>query len=354
MSPGAPTRSRVGLASAESRPTMRDVATVANVSFKTVARVVHGEPWVRAETAARVNAAIRQLGYRPNDIASSLKRGVSRDTIGLVIADVANPFFSAIARAVEDVIRDRRLLIITASTDEDPERERTVIDMLVKQRVTGLLIVPAARDHRYLSREHRMGMPIVFMDRPAGKIRADTALVDSLGGARSAVDHLIAHGHHRIAIIGDRLAVHTMTERFAGYRAALTGAGLPIDPELVRFDCHSSADAEARVTELLALPSPPTAVFGANNRMTIGAALALAQQRRRVALVGFDDFELASALTPPISVVKVDTDDLGSTAARMLLRRLDGWTGVAERVVLSTRLVIRGSGEIRPSDPNRS
>ena len=170
--------------SAESRPTMRDVATVANVSFKTVARVVHGEPWVRAETAARVNAAIRQLGYQPNDIASSLKRGVSRETIGLVIADVANPFFSTIARAVEDVIRDRRLLTITASTDEDPERERTVIDSLVKQRVTGLLIVPAARDHRYLSRERRMGMPIVFMDRPPGKIRADTVLVDSLGGAQ--------------------------------------------------------------------------------------------------------------------------------------------------------------------------
>jgi LacI family transcriptional regulator len=168
------------------------------------------------------------------------------------------------------------------------------------------------------------------------------------------VDHLIAHGHHRIAIIGDRLAVHTMTERYAGYQAALAAAGLSMDPALARFDCHSSADAEARVRELLALPSPPTAVFGTNNRMTVGAALALAQQRRRVALVGFDDFELATALTPAVTVVKVDTEDLGSTAARMLLRRLDGWTGAAERVVLSTRLVFRGSGEIRPGAPSRS
>jgi LacI family transcriptional regulator len=352
MSPKADPGRRQTSASRGSRPTMRDVATVANVSFKTVARVVHGERWVRAETAARVNDAIRQLGYRPNDIASSLKRGVSRDTIGLVIADVANPFFSTIARAVEDVVRERRLLVITASIDEDKERERAVIDSLVKQRVTGLLIVPVAKDHRYLSHERRMGMPMVFIDRPPGRIRADLVLMDNIGGARAAVDHLIAHGHRRIGIIGDRLDVHTISARYAGYQQALEAAGIPPDAALARFDCHSSADAEARVVELLALPSPPTAVFGTNNRMTVGAALALAHHRRRIALVGFDDFELATALTPPATVVTVDTDDLGSTAARMLLRRLDGWKGPAEQVILPTRLIVRGSGEIRPDRPS--
>lgn len=337
-------------AAVESRPTMRDVAALANVSFKTVARVVHGEPWVRPDTAARVNDAIRQLDYRPNEIASSLRRGVSRGTIGLVIADVANPFFSAIARAVEDVARERNLLLITTSTDEDRERERATIRSLVQQRVNGLLIVPVARDHRYLSKERRMGMPIVFMDRPPGMIRADTVLVDSLGGARSAVDHLIAHGHRRIAILGDRLEVHTMRERYAGYLEALQAARIVPDAALARFDCHSSADAEARTRELLALDEPPTAVFGTNNRMTIGAALALAHQARPLALVGFDDFELATALDPAVTVVAVDTDDLGSTATRLLVRRLDGWTGPAERQVLPTRLVVRGSGEVRPPD----
>lgn len=334
----------------EARPTMRDVAALANVSFKTVARVVHGEPWVRADTAARVNDAIRQLDYRPNEIASSLRRGVSRGTIGLVIADVANPFFSAIARAVEDVARGRRLLLITASTDEDRERERAIIRSLVQQRVNGLLIVPVARDHRYLSKERRMGMPIVFMDRPAGMIRADTVLVDNVGGARSAVDHLISHGHRRIAILGDRLEVHTMGERRAGYLQALEAARISPDQDLIRFDCHSTADAEERTRQLLALPSPPTAVFGTNNRMTIGAALALAHLPRPLALVGFDDFELATALDPPVTVVMVDTDALGSTAANLLMRRLDGWTGEVERQVLPTRLVVRGSGEIRPHD----
>jgi LacI family transcriptional regulator len=327
---------------------MRDVATLAGVSFKTVARVVHGEQWVRPSTAVRVNDAIRKLGYQPNEIASNLKRGVSRDTIGLIIADVANPFFSTIARAVEDVARDRRLMVITASIDEDRERERAVVRALVKQRVTGLLMAPVGRDHRYLSRERRMGMPVVFMDRPPGHIRADVVLMDNVDGARTAVEHLIAHGHQRIAIVGHLLAVYTMQQRLAGYEAAHAHARIPVDPALMRFDCHSSADAEATMNELLALPSPPTAVFGTNNRMTIGAALALARRPHRVALVGFDDFELATALEPAVTVVTVDITALGRTAAEMLLRRLDGWTGPAERVVLPTRLIVRGSGETGP------
>src|SRR6187431_1906148 len=220
VSPTADPRNLPGLRRRAARPTMRDVATLAGVSFKTVARVVHGEQWVRPATATRVHEAIRQLGYQPNEIASSLKRGVSRDTIGLVIADVANPFFSTMARAVEDVVRDRRLMVITASIDEDRERERAVVEALVKQRVTGLLMVPVGRDHRYLSRERRMGMPVVFIDRPPGHLRADVVLVDNVGGARTAVEHLIAHGHRRIAIVGDRLAVYTMQERYAGYEAA--------------------------------------------------------------------------------------------------------------------------------------
>ncbi len=210
---------------------------------------------------------------------------------------------------------------------------------------------PVGKDHRYLSRERRMGMPVVFIDRPpvvSGPMSCWwTTLV--VPGRPSTTSSPTATGASRI--IGDRLDVHTMNERYSGYRGALEAAGIPIDPALARFDCHSSADAEARVTELLALPSPPTAVFGTNNRMTVGAALALASQQRRVALVGFDDFELATALTPPITVVTVDTNALGSTAARMLLRRLDGWTGATERVVLPTRLIIRGSGEIRPPRP---
>jgi LacI family transcriptional regulator len=335
------------------RPTLRDVAAVAGVSFKTVSRVVNGEPGVRPATAERVLGAVRQLGFQPNEIASSLKRGVSRDTIGLVIEDVANPFFARLLRAVEEVTRERGLLVITASSDEDPARERQVIDSLVKRRVNGLLVVPAGRDHRYLSRELRMGMAIVFVDRPPWRLRADAVLVDNRAGARSAVEHLIAHGHRRIAAIGDRLEVYTMEERHAGYREALEASGIALDPAIVRFDCHDTTDAERAVESLLALPEPPTAIFGTNNRMAVGAVQALVQRRSSAALVGFDDFELAGSLSTPVTVVTGDNDLLGRTAAELLLRRMGGWAGPVERITLPTRLIVRGSGEIPPDGPKR-
>jgi LacI family transcriptional regulator len=321
---------------------------VAGVSFKTVSRVVNREGGVRPATAARVLDAVRQLGFQPNEIASSLKRGVSRDTIGLVIEDVANPFFSRLARAVEEVTRERGLLVITASSDEDRDRERQVIDSLVKRRVNGLLVVPAGRDHRYLSREMSMGMAVVFVDRPPGRLRADAVLVDNRGGARIAVEHLIAHGHKRIAALGDRLDVYTMGERHAGYCEALEAAGIAVDPGVVRFDCHDTSDAERAVEQLLGMPDPPTAIFSTNNRMAVGAVQALVRLRAGTALVAFDDFELAGSLAMPVTVVTGDNDLLGRTAAELLLRRMDGWAGGVERITLPTRLIARGSGEIPP------
>jgi LacI family transcriptional regulator len=318
------------------------------VSFKTVARVVNGEGGVRPETAARVMDAVERLGFQPNQLASSLKRGVSQDSIGLVIEDVANPFFARLARAVEEVTRLRGMLLITASSDEDRDRERQVIDSLVKRRVNGLLVVPAGRDHRYLSREMARGMAVVFVDRPPWRLRADSVLVDNRGGAEAGVRHLIAHGHTRIAAVGDRLDVYTMAERQGGYRAALSAARIANDPALERFDCHDTADAERAVEELLALPDPPTAVFGCNNRMAIGAVQALVRLAPRVALVGFDDFELAGSLATPVTVVTGDNDLLGRTAAELLLRRMDGWRGPVQRLVLPARLVVRGSGELPP------
>lgn len=336
---------------APARPTLRDVAVAAHVSFKTVARVVNGEPGVRPETAARVTDAVERLGFQPNQLASSLKRGVSRSTIGLVIEDVANPFFARLARVVEEVARARGMLLVIASSDEDPVRERQVLDSLVQRRVNGLLVVPAGQDHRYLSREMDRGTDIVFLDRPPGRIRADTVLGDDRAGAQAGVAHLIAHGHRRIAVIGDSLSVYTMRERRAGYHAALHEAGLSVDPALERFDCHDTTDAEAAVRQLLGATDPPTAVFGCNNRATVGTVQALVRDGSRVALVGFDDFELAGALATPVSVVARDNDLLGRTAAELLLRRMDGWTGATERVVVPFRLVTRGSGELRPARP---
>lgn len=336
-------------AATDARPTVRDVARVAGVSFKTVARVINGEPGVRPETAERVMAAVRQLGFRRSVIAANFRRGMSADTIGLVIDDVSNPFFASLTRAIEDVTHARRMQVIIASSDRDPERERVVIDALVAQRVGGLLIVPVGRDHRYLAREMRLGTAVVFLDRPQGHLRADLLTVQNREGARLAVDHLLAHGHERIAVLTHALEVYTMTERFRGYEAAMADAGVPIDPHLVQHgvgDVESAIEAAAR---MLRGEAPPTAFFGSNNQMTVGIVKAMAALGVQAALVGFDDFELAEALATPVTVVRPDVREMGRLGAELLLRRMDGWSEPPQRTVLPVELVQRGSGEIRPA-----
>jgi LacI family transcriptional regulator, galactose operon repressor len=330
------------------RPTLRDVAARAHVSFKTVSRVVNNEPRVRPETADRVQQAIRDLGFSRNYNARSLRRGVSSATIGLVIGDVANPFFAAMARAVEEVARTRGHLLVTASTDEDVDRERNVIAALIERRVRGIVVVPVGHDHRYLEPETRLGTAIVFLDRPPGRIEADRVLLDNVGGARLGVEHLIAHGHRRIGILVDRLDVFTLAERYQGYRQALEAAGLPLDETLVRFGCHTTDAAARAVRDLLELADPPTAIFTTNNRMSIGAVEVLAEMPEPVALVGFDDFELAAAVRLPVTVVSYDQEALGRTAGRLLFDRLDGDRREPQAVTLPTRLIERGSGELRP------
>jgi LacI family transcriptional regulator, galactose operon repressor len=330
-----------------SRPTMSDVAAAAGVSLKTVSRVVNAEPGVRTETAELVYDAIRELGFRRNDMARALRRGQESRTLGLVIEDVSNPFYSAIMRGVEEVARRYGLLVIAGSSDEDPERERDLAHLLCERRVEGLLVVPAGNDHRYLLPELKLGTRAVFIDRPPGRIRADAVLLDNVGGARAAVEHLLAHGHRRIAMIGDAPTIFTAIERLRGYREALQAGGLTPDDTLVRIGTHDAESAEAAARELLALHNPPTALFTGNNRITIGALHALAWQRPPAALVGFDDLELADLLTLPATVVAYHPAELGRQAAELLCRRLAGDNGPPRRVVLPTRLIPRGSGEVR-------
>src|SRR5262249_10306030 len=206
--------------------------------------------------------------------------------------DVSNPFYSAITRAVEEDAHARGLLVMAVSSDEDARREQQLVLALCDRRVDGLLVVPASHDHRYLLGELQAGTPVVFIDRPAGGIDVDCVLIDNVGGARTAAEHLLAHGHRRIAMVGDPETVYTATERLRGFREARAAHGLEPDPQLVRLASHEVGQAEAIVRELLASPEPPTAIFCANNRNTVGAVRALADAAERPALVGFDDFEL--------------------------------------------------------------
>jgi LacI family transcriptional regulator len=331
------------------RPTLKDVAREAGVSIKTVSRALNDEPRISAETRARVLAVVKALDFRPNTLARNMRAGARDRAFALVIPDMANPFFGSVAAGVESVIRERGLTLILGSSQDDPERERSLVITFLDRQAAALLIVPCpTAQHDYLRAERQRGMPIVFIDRPPSRLTADCVLSANCEGAREAVAHLIAHGHQRIGFIGDvPPTLYTRQERFRGYRAALEAAGLRVDPALVG-QAHVPAEAAEVGRAQLGLPDPPTAVFAGNNMICMGVLAAVSpQQRCDVAVVGFDDFPLADAFDPPITVVAQDTRKLGATAAELALARMHGDRGRARRLTLPTRLLQRGSGEIR-------
>ncbi|MFF2652607.1 LacI family DNA-binding transcriptional regulator [Streptomyces sp. NPDC058045] len=327
------------------RPTMKDVAARAGVGLKTVSRVVNGEPGVTPDTERRVQEAIEALGFRRNDSARVLRKGRTA-SVGLVLEDLADPFYGPLSRAVEEVARAHGALLINGSSAEDPEREQELALALCARRVDGLLVIPAGDDHRYLEPEIRAGIATVFVDRPAGRIDADAVLSDSFGGARAGVAHLVAHGHRRIGFIGDQPRIHTAAERLRGYRAAMEDAEIPVREAWMSLGATDPERVRRAAEEMLSAPEPVTAVFAGNNRVTVTVVRVLAELRRPVALVGFDDFELADLLDPGVTVVAQDPAQLGRTAAERLFRRLDGAPLAPERVEIPTRLITRGSGEI--------
>ncbi|MFI1972364.1 LacI family transcriptional regulator [Streptomyces cinnamoneus] len=329
------------------RPTMKDVASRAGVGLKTVSRVVNGEPGVTPDTERRVQDAITALGFRRNDSARILRKGRTA-SIGLILEDLADPFYAPLNRAVEEVARDHGALLINGSSAEDADREQELALAFCARRVDGLIVIPAGHDHRYLEPEIAAGVATVFVDRPAGLIDADAVLTDNFGGAREGVAHLVAHGHRRIGFIGDQPHIHTAAERLRGYRAAMETAGLPVDGSWVSPGSTAPGRVRAEAERMLTGPDPVTALFTGNNRVTVTAVRVIAELGRPVALVGFDDFELADLLSPAVTVVAQDPARLGRTAARLLFRRLEGVEGAPRRVELPTRLVPRGSGELPP------
>ncbi len=329
--------------------TMRDVAALAGVGLKTVSRVVNRESNVSNVTRARVEAAIDRLDYRQDINASLLRRrGRKTATIGLVLEDVSNPFSSALHRAIEDRARERGVMLFTGSCDEDSDRERELIGTFRARRVDGLVVVPASSDHRYLIPEQRAGTPLVFVDRPARFLNADSVTSDNVGGAERALSHLASFGHRRIGFLGDALEIQTAADRLQGYSRGLAALGLDHEPAIVRTGLRSVDVAARAVTELLRAANPPTAVFTAQNLITIGALHALRELglEHTTALVGFDDIELADLLEPAVTVVAQDPAAMGGAAADMLFRRLDGDDSPPEHVVIDVELIARGSGEI--------
>ncbi len=330
---------------------MRDVAALAGVGVMTVSRVVNGRGGVSPQRTARVWQAIEKLDYRHNITARHLRlTGQPTATIGVLLEDVANPFAAELLRAVENVVSEQDCLVLCASSDGDIARERALLNAFCARRVDGLIIMPCGPDYRYLLPELRRGTQVVFADRPAPTVAADTVISDNFGGARLAVTHLLDRGHNRIGFLGDLRRIYTAAERYRGYQAALQDAGIDPDERLIRRDIHSEQSALQTTRELFTAPGALTAIFTAQNLLTIGARMALQHMgaERTIAHVGFDDIPLAELLDPGITVIAQDPPALGELAAQMLLHRIRDPDGSPETVEVPTSLLTRGSGEILP------
>lgn len=323
-------------------PTMNDVAREAGVALKTVSRFVNGETNINPVLAGRIAEAIAALGYRRNLAAASIRPGWTSKTLGLIISDLANPYYSTLTRAIESSARERGYLVISSSSDESGTQHDLLVDRLMEQRVDGLIVVPPRDPGRPWSEVTPPIPPLVFLDRPVEFDSADVILADNAGGANAATAELLAHGAKRVAFVGDALSIYTMRERHRGYLGALGERGVTRDDGLVRTDAHSSEQAAATVADLLAT-TDADAIFAANNRASVGALLAFREAGRRLPLIGFDDFEAAMLSSPAVSVVSQDVTEMGRRAAEIALDRLAGGDRQPGTVVLPTALVLRGS-----------
>ncbi|HEY6738387.1 MAG TPA: LacI family DNA-binding transcriptional regulator, partial [Actinopolymorphaceae bacterium] len=272
-------------------------------------------------TRDRVLVAVEELGYRRNEVARNLRLGGTSGLVGLVVTNLANPFYSQFALGVEAVVAQNGLQVVLANTGEDVERERRLVAELAARRVDGMIVVPAGSDHTHLDPQAPGAVPVVLGARPPSNVPLDCVLVDDFGGAREATAGLVAAGHSRIGFLGLPPSVWTSSERFRGFGVALEEAGVDLDERYVRLRQRTIPAAEEAATDLLRSRRPPTALFCANSRNTLGAFRAVSRLGTDTALAGFDDFELADVLGIPL-IVAYDPRELGRRAAELLVRRM--------------------------------
>jgi len=333
--------------------TMSDVARRAGVSTMTVSRVVNGSGYASAETRSRVRAAIGELGYVPNGMARQL-RSKRAKTVALVVSDISNPFFTTIARGVEDFFVGQGFAVMYCNSDESEVEEEQYLRMLIERQVDGILLVPArSSDESFrLLRAHRV--PVVVLDRRIDACAVDTVRCDSEAGAYVLARHLIDLGHRRIAVLTGRRMVSTSIDRVAGVRRALEESGLVLDEALVHFGGFNlgklnQADGRRMAGEVLATPGePPTAIFCANNFIAFGAIRALREAGLRVpddlSVVAFDDLPEEWVDDPFLTVVAQPAYEIGHRAATRLYEQIAGGGELAgESVLLPFELIVRRS-----------
>ncbi len=334
------------------RPTLSEVAKRAGVGTTTVSRVINGGNRVDPETLARVRRVIDALDYTPNQAARILKGDRTR-TIGLLVPSIADPFFSSCAEAAQEVARRNDSLLIVLTTQNDPRIEDESINVLIRHRTDGLIIAPGLSSDSHLRKTlDRANVPVVALDRPVLGSSIPYVIADNYAGAIVAAKHLIDHGFQRIACLTGESTLYTIRERIRGYRQAMRNADHPILLDTSIVDYHS---AESSVQKMLAGPSPPDAIFTLKNSTTIHVFKALQNMKVKmpdpVALLGYDDFELAAAVRPSITTIRQPVADIGRIAAELLFedlleRRMEHSSPPAresKQIHLHTTLVLRSS-----------
>jgi LacI family transcriptional regulator len=333
--------------------TIRDVAQLAGVSTMTVSRVINRSGYASEAARRRVDRAVAELGYVPNAVARQLRSKRTR-TIALVVSDITNPFFTVIARGVEDAARQRDHAVIFVNTDESQTLENDYLRILMGRQVDGVLLVPAGNSAEPFRLLRSQKIPVVVLDRRVQVRQVDEVRCDSEAGAYALVRHLIGLGHRRIAAITGRRTIATAVDRVAGYERALTDAGITHDPELIRSDSFSLSGGHRRMQEILAIAPRPTAVFAANNFIAFGALQALREAGLRVpddmSLVTFDDLPEGWQEEPFLTVLAQPAYEIGRQAAELLFERLEGPARPARRVIiLPGELIVRRSSGPVPS-----
>ncbi len=328
------------------RPTMKDVARQAGLSTATVSRVLNGHPNVTPEVRTRVLAVIEDLKYRPSRLARGL-RTKNTPVIGLIISDIQNLFFTSVTRGVEDIASRNGYSLILCNTDEDINRERAYLEVMHSQNVAGIILASAC-ETGHDPDLYGGQIPIVALDRLITDVPLDHVMVDNVGGARTAVEHLLSLGHRRIGLITSHQRLTTGRERQEGYEQALAESGLPLDPALIRrADFRRVEDSRQQALDLLGMAHPPTALFTANTLVTLGTLTAIQERGLRIpediALAAFDDIPWGSLLNPPLTAVRQPTYELGTTAAEMLLARIADPLRPPTSIRLKLQLLVRES-----------
>jgi LacI family transcriptional regulator len=329
--------------------TLRDVARLADVHPGTVSRALNPETrrLVNQDTALRVIEAAETLGYRPNPIARGLKTSRSY-TIGVLVPDLMNPLFPPIVRGIQDRLEQAGYTPLIANTDNDPERERNDFEAMRARQVDGVITATARLDHGLLDEMTAAGLPIVLVNRRLEDGLLPSATADDHAGAELAVEHLAALGHSRIAHLGGPQEVSTGHLRYEGFVAGMQQAGLQVDPELVRFGAaFTEPEGERLCAELVATGPPPTAIVAGNDLMALGCYDVFAARGidcpADVSVVGFNDMPFSERFNPPLTTVRIPHYEIGSSAAELLLERLQQPDAPARHLVLAPRLVVRDS-----------